>query len=383
MKKRAVIFLLFLCGLNFTLFGYRQLESIQFNSSAVAATEAQSHFDESSTENPTMQQTLHMELEQNLTIDAPFPALDSSDLALPVLRGRRFQADAHRIQQIFFPNATILNEISYPDYPDHTSLELEDEKYISVGPGTISVITEKGEVITQLYALEWILNEETLAQPDLQFAGRDAVIEQTLSALAEIGLRNVQCKQAYALSAVQLQNASDDLLSQPDYAEDIRENRIAFQEKWLPDDECYVLKMQFIMDDSSLPVFSDESAKAYSFTEIHYENYELETVVSKEGIISFKAFRAIECIDSERSEKIIPFENVAELLANYYQNIIIQRPTVICEIALNYIILPVDGSNTYELIPAWCCKAVAQNDSAEGSSVNWIVFNAMTGEVQD
>lgn len=357
--------------------------SFTMAASAVAETEAQSHLDESSTKNPTMQQTLHMELEQNLTIDAPFPALDSSDLALPVLRGRRFQADAHRIQQILFPNSAILNEISYPDYPDHTSLELEGEKYISIGPGTISVITEKGEVITQLYALEWILNEETLAQPDLQFAGRDAVIEQTLAALTEIGLRNVQCKQAYALSAAQLQNASDDLLSQPDYAEDILENRIAFQKKWLPEDECYVLKMQFTMDDSSLPVFSDESAKAYSFTEIHYENYELEAVVSKEGIISFKAFHAIECMDSERSEKIIPFENVAELLAGYYQNIIIQQPTVICEIALNYIILPVDGSNAYELIPAWCCKAVAQNDSAEGSSVNWIVFHAITGEIQD
>lgn len=197
--------------------------------SAVAETEARSPLDETSAENPAMQQTLHMELEQNLTIDAPFPALDSSDLALPILSGRKFQADAHRMQQILFPNSAILNEISYPDYPDHTSLELEGQKYISIGPGTISVITEKGEVITQLYALEWILNEERLAQPDLQFAGRDAVIEQTLAALAEIGLRNVQCKQAYALSAAQLQNASDDLRSQPDYAEDIQVNRIAFQ----------------------------------------------------------------------------------------------------------------------------------------------------------
>ena len=396
MKKAITLslFLFFLCGLTVCLNGCKKQVAPGSASSSVPEANIASSADESivkeagmessiedNSENAASTTELIADLGGNLKVNAQVSAPDNSDLSLPIIRVQLLTMDGQKICQTLFPDAKIKDAILYPDYPDAQSFELDGEKYVTTNAGVISATTPLGEIVTQLYALEWILNDETLHQPDLSFASRDEVIHQTLAALSEMGIENVQCTEVYALSTELLQNASNDLISQPDFSTDIQENRIAFKDNWTIDDECYVLKMQFITSDYDMPVFSDDSAKAYTLTEIHYENYMAEAVVSKDGFVSLRIFKAFEEVEQAHAAAIIPVENLVDLISNYYQNIIIEHPTEIREIILNYILLPVEGKNMYELTPAWCCQAISQRDSEGEYETSWIVFDAITGQI--
>ena len=389
MKKSLVVFLIFLCALSLILGACRGRTGLETGSvSDQAAVEVEASEDasasdssaDSASKNDSPPRTISAKLEENLSIDALVNAPDRADIALPCVSARLLCADAEQACRVLFPGVTVQREVNY-DGSDSRSFELEGERYLTVGSGTISGEAPLGEVVTQLYALEGILNDETLRQPDLDFASRDEVIQNMLADLAELGLDNVRCAKAYALSAEYLQSTSDDMLSQPDLAEDIRGNRIAFKDTWTKDDECYVLKMQYVVGDDELPVFVDNTAKSYSFTEVHYENYTLEAVVSKDGIESIRAFRAFETLEAGPAEAIISPDDVVKLISDYYQNLIVEYPTEIREITLNYILLPVEGENAYELRPSWCCRAESQYGSADEYETSWIVFDAITGQV--
>ena len=332
-------------------------------------------------ENVAAARTVQADLEKNLKVNAAVDAPEITGLSLSVVRAQLLPVDGQQVYQVLFPDTAIIDTPTYSDSTDAQHFELDGEKYIATSTGFVNVTTPLGEIVTQLYALEWILNDASLQQPDLAFASRAEVIQQTLDVLSEIGIKNVQCAEAYALTTEALQNASDDLMSEPESAEDIREGRIACKDNWTIDDECYVLEMQFVVGDEGLPVFSNPTPKAYAFTEIHYENYSFEVVVSKDGIISLRVFSAFEELDPARTGAILPVEDVVDLIAAYYRNIIIEYPTEIREILLRYILLPVEGENSYELTPAWCCQAVSQYGSKDECETSWIVFDAITGQV--
>ena len=327
-------------------------------------------------------ESLHAELEKNLTIDAKVTAPTNSNISIPTIRVQEWSPDPEKVRDLVFPNAVIEQDYSHyftSSNPEYTAWGLDGHREITTDKGLIYASTSLGDTITQLYALEWILNDESLARPDLGFASREAVIQQVQTLLAEIGLKHVQCDAIYALTADQMQSASDHMAEEFDT--EIQEGRVAYKEKWTADDECYVLKLQITMGEYGLPIFSDDTIKSFSFTELHYENCELEAVVSKNGVESLRASRAVQEVEQGAADPILNAEKLIDLISGYYQNIIVERPTTITEIALNYVMFPVDSGTAYELKPVWCCHAITRYEAENEIESKWIVFDARSGQI--
>lgn len=327
-------------------------------------------------------ESLHAELEQNLTIDAKVTAPTNASISIPTIRVQEWSPDPEKVRDLVFPNAVIEQDYSHyftSSNPEYTSWALDGNRGITTDKGLIYASTSFGDAVTQLYAVEWILNDESLARPDLSFASREAVIQQVQTLLAEIGLKHVQCGAIYALSADQLQSASDHMAI--DFAAEIRDGRAAYKEKWTADDECYVLNLQITMGEYGLPIFSDDTIKSFAFTELHYDNCELEAVVSKNGVESLRVFRAVQEVEQGAADPILNAEKLPGLISGYYQNMLVERPTTITEIALNYVMFPVDSGTAYELKPVWCCHAITRYEAENEIESKWIVFDARSGQI--
>ena len=327
-------------------------------------------------------ESLHAELEKNLTIDAKVTAPTNSNISIPTIRVQEWSPDPEKVRDLVFPNAVIEQDYSHyftSSNPEYTAWGLDGHREITTDKGLIYAGTSLGDAVTQLYAVESILNDESLARPDLGFASREAVIQQVQTLLAEIGLKHVQCDAIYALTADQMQSASDHMAEEFDT--EIQAGRIAYKEKWTADDECYVLNLQITMGEYGLPIFSDDTIKSFSFTELHYENCELEAVVSKNGVESLRASRAVQEVEQGAADPILNAEKLIDLISGYYQNIIVERPTTITEIALNYVMFPVDSGTAYELKPVWCCHAITRYEAENEIESKWIVFDARSGQI--
>lgn len=327
-------------------------------------------------------ESLHAELEQNLTIDAKVTAPTDANASIPTIRVQEWTPDPEKVRDLVFPNAVIETDYSQrfaSSNPENTSWALDGNRSIATDKGLIYAGTSFGDAVTQLYAVEWILNDESLARPDLSFASREAVIQQVQTLLAEIGLKHVRCGAIYALSADQLQSASEHMSEE--FAAEIQEGRVSYKEKWTADDECYVLNLQITMGEYGLPIFSDDTIKSFAFTELHYDNCELEAVVSKNGIESLRASRAVQEVEQGAADPILNAEKLTDLISGYYQNIIVERPTTITEIALNYVMFPVDSGTAYELKPVWCCHAITRYEADDEIESKWIVFDARSGQI--
>ena len=327
-------------------------------------------------------ESLHAELEKNLTIDAKVTAPSDANISIPTIRVQELTADPEKVRDLVFPNAVIETDYSQrfaSSNPEYTSWALDGHREITTDKGLIYAGTSLGDTITQLYALERILNDESLTRPDLGFASREAVIQQVQTLLAEIGLRHVRCDAIYTLNADQLQSASDHMAEE--FAAEIQEGRVAYKEKWTADDECYVLNLQITMGEYGLPIFSDDTIKSFAFTELHYDNCELEAVVSKNGVESLRVFRAVQEVEQGAADPILNAEKLIDLISGYYQNIIVERPTTITEIGLNYVMFPVDSGTAYELKPVWCCRAITRYEAENETESKWIVFDARSGQI--
>ena len=327
-------------------------------------------------------ESLHAELEQNLTIDAKVTAPTDANASIPTIRVQEWTPDPEKVRDLVFPNAVIETDYSQrfaSSNPENTSWALDGNRSIATDKGLIYAGTSFGDAVTQLYAVEWILNDESLARPDLSFASREAVIQQVQTLLAEIGLKHVQCSAIYALTADQMQSASEHMAEE--FAAEIQEGRVSYKEKWTADDECYVLNLQITMGEYGLPIFSDDTIKSFAFTELHYDNCELEAVVSKNGIESLRASRAVQEVEQGAANPILNAEKLTDLISGYYQNIIVERPTTITEIALNYVMFPVDSGTAYELKPVWCCHAITRYEADDEIESKWIVFDARSGQI--
>ncbi len=327
-------------------------------------------------------ESLHAELEKNLTIDAKVTAPSDANISIPTIRVQELTADPEKVRDLVFPNAVIEKDYSHyftSSNPEYTSWALDGHREITTDKGLIYAGTSLGDAVTQLYAVESILNDESLARPDLGFASREAVIQQVQTLLAEIGLKHVQCGAIYALTADQMQSASDHMAEEFDT--EIQEGRVAYKEKWTADDECYVLNLQITMGEYGLPIFSDDTIKSFAFTELHYDNCELEAVVSKNGVESLRVFRAVQEVEQGAADPILNAEKLIDLISGYYQNIIVERPTTITEIGLNYVMFPVDSGTAYELKPVWCCRAITRYEAENETESKWIVFDARSGQI--
>ncbi len=392
MKKNVslALFLAFLILLTMILSGCKKTpdvtaaNTVQSDTTAEAAVaEPEVASADAQTAAPAPQpESLHAELEKNLTIDAKVTAPTNSNISIPTIRVQEWSPDPEKVRDLVFPNAVIEQDYSHyftSSNPEYTAWGLDGHREITTDKGLIYASTSLGDTITQLYALEWILNDESLARPDLGFASREAVIQQVQTLLAEIGLKHVQCDAIYALTADQMQSASDHMAEEFDT--EIQAGRIAYKEKWTADDECYVLNLQITMGEYGLPIFSDDTIKSFSFTELHYENCELEAVVSKNGVESLRASRAVQEVEQGAADPILNAEKLIDLISGYYQNIIVERPTTITEIALNYVMFPVDSGTAYELKPVWCCHAITRDEAENKIESKWIVFDARSGQI--
>ena len=327
-------------------------------------------------------ESLHAELEKNLTIDAKVTAPSDANISIPTIRVQELTADPEKVRDLVFPNAVIEKDYSHyftSSNPEYTSWALDGHREITTDKGLIYAGTSLGDAVTQLYAVESILNDESLARPDLGFASREAVIQQVQTLLAEIGLKHVQCGAIYALTADQMQSASDHMAEEFDT--EIQEGRVAYKEKWTADDECYVLNLQITMGEYGLPIFSDDTVKSFAFTELHYDNCELEAVVSKNGVESLYASRVVQEAEQGAADPILNAEKLIDLISGYYQNMLVERPTTITEIALNYVMFPVDSGTAYELKPVWCCHAITRYEAENETESKWIVFDARSGQI--
>lgn len=392
MKKNTFIILLlvFLLLIAVSLSGCKKTPDVtatnttQVEATAEAAVaEPEDASADAQTAAPALQpESLHAELEKNLTIDAKVTAPTNSNISIPTIRVQEWSPDPEKVRDLVFPNAVIEQDYSHyftSSNPEYTAWTLDGHRGITTDKGLIYASTSLGDTITQLYALEWILNDESLARPDLGFASREAVIQQVQTLLAEIGLKHVQCDAIYALTADQMQSASDHMAEEFDT--EIQAGRIAYKEKWTADDECYVLNLQITMGEYGLPIFSDDTIKSFSLTELHYENCELEAVVSKNGVESLRASRAVQEVEQGAADPILNAEKLIDLISGYYQNIIVERPTTITEIALNYVMFPVDSGTAYELKPVWCCHAITRDEAENEIDSRWIVFDARSGQI--
>lgn len=392
MKKNVslALFLAFLILLTMILSGCKKTPDVtatnatQVEATAEAAVaEPEDASADAQTAAPAPQpESLHAELEKNLTIDAKVTAPSDANISIPTIRVQELTADPEKVRDLVFPNAVIEKDYSHyftSSNPEYTSWALDGHREITTDKGLIYAGTSLGDAVTQLYAVESILNDESLARPDLGFASREAVIQQVQTLLAEIGLKHVQCDAIYALTADQMQSASDHMAEEFDT--EIQEGRVAYKEKWTVDDECYVLKLQITMGEYGLPIFSDDTIKSFAFTELHYDNCKLEAVVSKNGVESLRVSRAVEEVEQGAADPILNAEKLIDLISGYYQNIIVERPTTITEIALNYVMFPTDSGTAYELKPVWCCHAITRYEADDEIESKWIVFDARSGQI--
>lgn len=327
------------------------------------------------------EQVIKVELEDNLIINASISTPNTENLKEPVIHVRKFVPNAELAQQVLFPQKNPINILTNEDYPDYRLIQFDKGEYLAINTGYIDSATQTGEVIRQLYSLEWLINAHSLEHPDLAFAKRDQIKEEVINKLTRMGFANLQCVDIYALSTDQLQNAADHLYIDPSFEEDIKEGRIAFKRIWTVDDECYVLKIQSIIGENSIPVFSNDSNKSFSLSEVHYESCEIEVVVSKDGIIAMRASNVVQELSEDNAELLLPAEKVVDYLSEYYKNIIVESPTVVSKIALYYTILPVEGENAYDLIPTWCCRVDSQYGYESEAITEWIVFDARNGRI--
>lgn len=392
MKKNVslALFLAFLILLTMILSGCKKTPDVTATNTAqveataeAAVAELENASADAQTAAPAPQpESLHAELEKNLTIDAKVTAPSDANISIPTIRVQELTADPEKVRDLVFPNAVIEKDYSHyftSSNPEYTSWALDGHREITTDKGLIYASTSLGDTITQLYALERILNDESLTRPDLGFASREAVIQQVQTLLAEIGLKHVQCDAIYALTADQMQSASDHMAEEFDT--EIQDGRAAYKEKWTADDECYVLNLQITMGEYGLPIFSDDTIKSFAFTELHYDNCKLEAVVSKNGVESLRVSRAVQEVEQGAADPILNAEKLIDLISGYYQNIIVERPTTITEIALNYVMFPTDSGTAYELKPVWCCHAITRYEAENEIESKWIVFDARSGQI--
>ena len=392
MKKNVslALFLAFLILLTMILSGCKKTPDVTATNTAqveataeAAVAEPEVASADAQTAAPAPQpESLHAELEKNLTIDAKVTAPSDANISIPTIRVQEWSPDPEKVRDLVFPNTVIEQDYSHyftSSNPEYTSWALDGHREITTDKGLIYAGTSLGDTITQLYALERILNDESLTRPDLGFASREAVIQQVQTLLAEIGLKHVQCDAIYALTADQMQSASDHMAEEFDT--EIQEGRVAYKEKWTADDECYVLKLQITMGEYGLPIFSDDTIKSFAFTELHYDNCKLEAVVSKNGVESLRVSRAVQEVEQGAADPILNAEKLIDLISGYYQNIIVERPTTITEIGLNYVMFPVDSGTAYELKPVWCCRAITRYEAENETESKWIVFDARSGQI--
>lgn len=392
MKKNVslALFLAFLILLTMILSGCKKTPDVTATNTAqveataeAAVAELENASADAQTAAPAPQpESLHAELEKNLTIDAKVTAPSDANISIPTIRVQELTADPEKVRDLVFPNAVIEKDYSHyftSSNPEYTSWALDGHREITTDKGLIYAGTSLGDAVTQLYAVESILNDESLARPDLGFASREAVIQQVQTLLAEIGLKHVQCDAIYALTADQMQSASDHMAEEFDT--EIQEGRVAYKEKWTADDECYVLNLQITMGEYGLPIFSDDTIKSFAFTELHYDNCKLEAVVSKNGVESLRVSRAVQEVEQGAADPILNAEKLIDLISGYYQNMLVERPTTITEIALNYVMFPVDSGTAYELKPVWCCHAITRYEAENETESKWIVFDARSGQI--
>lgn len=392
MKKNTFIILLlvFLLLIAVSLSGCKKTPDVTATNTAQADATAEATVAEpevasadAQTAAPAPQpESLHAELEKNLTIDAKVTAPADANASIPTIRVQEWTPDPEKVRDLVFPNAVIETDYSQrfaSSNPENTSWSLDGNRSIATDKGLLKASTQFGDAVTQLYAVEWILNDESLTRPDLSFASREAVIQQVQTLLAEIGLKHVRCDAIYALTADQLQSASDHMAEE--FAAEIQEGRLAYKEKWTADDECYVLNLQITMGEYGLPIFSDDTVKFFAFTELHYDNCELEAVVSKNGVESLYASRVVQEVEQGAADPILNAEKLIDLISGYYQNMLVERPTTITEIALNYVMFPVDSGTAYELKPVWCCRAITRYEAENETESKWIVFDARSGQI--
>ena len=392
MKKNVslALFLAFLILLTMILSGCKKTPDVTATNTAqveataeAAVAELENASADAQTAAPAPQpESLHAELEKNLTIDAKVTAPSDANISIPTIRVQEWSPDPEKVRDLVFPNAVIEQDYSHyftSSNPEYTAWGLDGHREITTDKGLIYASTSLGDTITQLYALEWILNDESLARPDLGFASREAVIQQVQTLLAEIGFKHVQCDAIYALTADQMQSASDHMAEEFDT--EIQDGRAAYKEKWTADDECYVLNLQITMGEYGLPIFSDDTIKSFAFTELHYDNCKLEAVVSKNGVESLRVSRAVQEVEQGAADPILNAEKLIDLISGYYQNIIVERPTTITEIALNYVMFPTDSGTAYELKPVWCCHAITRYEAENEIESKWIVFDARSGQI--
>jgi len=326
--------------------------------------------------------SIKVQLEENLSVDAVVNIPDLPSLSASVVTVRRVIPDIQLLKDVLIPNAKIVNEYTYEDYEGYAEISCDGDEGISVSKEAIFFWTPFGNIISQLNGLEDAINDETLGLPDLNFSSREAAVERVSSALGAMGISNAHCSAAYALPADRLQTYSDLIRNNKDFQEDIKAGRISLKQDWGIEDECYVLKFEFLV--SSIPVFRQDSngggAVSFGMNENHFLSSDIEVIFSADGIVHLIANNVVEEVSRDDPQALLPAEQVPELIRDRYKNLIVAGPTVVREITLKYILQPVAGKETLELIPAWCCMVTTQY--ADGESVEWIAFDARDGSIR-
>lgn len=210
--------------------------------------------------------------------------------------------------------------------------------------------------------LQWYggLSELQLDAFDLSFAAR-AEAEQTASQfLAQLGILNAVCTDIYCLDAQSANSLMDEM------------SKDGYERCGAAPHDAYILR--YVLKIDAL------CCDAETFTLANQQDVEgcaLTLTVDQNGVQSLDCagpIYAAESVFRPEQTEILSFDEIRALAANKFNNLILSEPVEICDVQLQYVLLPVDdGSLAY--IPCWC---FATPRGTSGRYV-WYRFNAYTG----
>jgi hypothetical protein len=221
---------------------------------------------------------------------------------------------------------------------------------------------------------------------DLPFESRESAFEKIKQLFLAIDIEISNDYQAFSLDHKTMKEQQElyvkentenvDAKVKQSFEDDILSGRIALNDNWTQEDDCYYFVLK-------------QKLNGISICDLEHGNVDDGTYIggtyitvqySKNGIVDLRAFNMRYATkDMETQQDIISEQKVADLITKKYSDIILSIPLTVKKLELQYL-ATTDISSSVKLIPVWVVAIEESNpDVEESGNIIYVIFDAVTG----
>ncbi|GAF66845.1 ATP-dependent DNA ligase [Bacillus sp. TS-2] len=238
-----------------------------------------------------------------------------------------------------------------------------------------SLYTNIPNTTTQLF--EYDLNSDFLTFSDLDFLPYLDAKEEIVEQLTNVGFPELELDVVFALDEEMMNTHQEKFLEVSTEETDSTVFEIS------KDDEAYLFFFRQLTNE--IPIINEVwSFNSRDVTD-PYEPF-IAVLYSESGIIHIGATYLYQILESTEETALIEEAEALQLIIDHYSSIIINQPTAIESMELNYVVI--HGEDNFELVPSWIFRlkiADIYEDPIDQSqhdvhSYDYFVINATNGE---